>query len=129
MTAIAYSFTDAAQIGLFGTAADTERVTAPLTIAHRTALIDVAAAATDTGGPDGWIAESLTLDDGMLVWDTGIGIRLTFAAVKGHDGMYVQVLTGSDRQHLTAHADWPIALEFPRETARTLWHLIGIFTI
>ncbi|MFD6859146.1 hypothetical protein ACFWCF_17615 [Rhodococcus sp. NPDC060090] len=40
--------------------------------------------------------------------------------------MYVQVLTGPA---LTAEGDWPISLECPRETARTIWQLVGLFTI
>ncbi|MGN5240857.1 MULTISPECIES: hypothetical protein [unclassified Rhodococcus (in: high G+C Gram-positive bacteria)] len=44
----------------------------------------------------------------------------------GIDGMYVQVLTGPA---LTAEGDWPISLECPRETARTIWQLVGLFTI
>lgn len=119
---------------LLGEDVTTPRVTAPFTPAHRDTLIEVANSGwpADVEGPitgdlnEGWVAESLTLEEaGTLVWDAGVE-RLTFVAVTGIDGMYVQVLTGPD---LTAEADWPISLECPRETARTIWQLVGLFTI
>lgn len=127
---IDYDFTGPApQIGLFGLDPNAMRVTAPFTPAHRAALIEVGNANCESNADGGdWIAESIALEGGTLVWDAGVD-RLTFAAVRGGDGMYVQVLTGPTATHLTARADWPISLELPHETARTLWQLIGIFTI
>ncbi|MEE2061840.1 hypothetical protein [Rhodococcus artemisiae] len=127
---IDYDFAGPApQIGLFGLSPRSERVTAPFTPAHRAALIEVGNASCDSNADGGdWITESVVLDDGLLVWDAGVD-RLTFTAVRGDDGLYVQVLTGPTAAHLTARADWPINLELPHETARTIWHLIGIFTI
>lgn len=100
--------------------------TVPFTLTHRAALIEVVNTICGEDGGD-WIAESIALEDGTLVWDAGVG-RLTFTVVRGDDGMYVQALTGPTAQHLTERADWPISLELPHETARTISHLIGIFT-
>ncbi|BDB63541.1 hypothetical protein [Rhodococcus sp. RDE2] len=121
-------------LGLLGEDVTAPRVSAPFTETHWDTLIEVANSCwpADVEGPltgdlhEGWVAESLTLDeDGTLVWDAGVE-RLTLVAVNGIGGMYVQVLTGPAP---TAEADWPISLECPRETARTLWHLIGLFSI
>ena len=129
----------APQVGRFGTDPSEERAQAPFTEDHRTALLDVAVCSGPQGGrvdacihAEEWVGACLHLEDGMLVWDAGVG-RLSFAAVRGIDGMYVEVLTtpaGSSRgTTLVVEADWPISLELPRETARTIWHLIGIFSI
>lgn len=129
----------APQVGRFGTDPSEERVQAPFTEDHRTAVLEVAVCSGPRGGrvdacihAEEWVGACLHLEDGMLVWDAGVG-RLSFAAVRGIDGMYVEVLTtpaGPARgTTLVVEADWPISLELPRETARTIWHLIGIFTI
>ncbi len=110
-----------------------ERVQVPFTEAHRTALTEVAAADPlfEHLDPDTHLdqLEACTdLEHGMLRWDAGTD-PLRFAAVEGVDGTYVEVLTGSrDTPTLTAEAHWPITIEFPRETARTIWQLIGLYS-
>ncbi|MGW0021598.1 hypothetical protein ACWDUD_25060 [Rhodococcus sp. NPDC003382] len=133
-TTIEYSDGTAPRLALFARDPRRERVQMPFTEAHRTALKEVAAGIAGCERIDADIhlddrLEMWTdLEDGMLVWDAGDD-RLRFAAVEGVDGTYVEVLTGPrDAPTLTVEANWPITIEFPRETARTIWQLIGLYS-
>ncbi|MGW4019604.1 hypothetical protein ACWECW_25195 [Rhodococcus ruber] len=74
----------------------------------------------DSSDLDACLETWTDLEDGLLIWDAGIG-RLRFAVVHGIDGMYVEVLTGTrDATTLTAEAHGPIDFEVHHCGARSL---------
>lgn len=101
------------------------RITAPFTVAHLDALHTVAEEVADD---EAGLSDYLNLQGGVLSW-AAEGTRLLFAAVADADGMYVQVLRVLTDTTARLEADWPISLELPHETARTIWQLIGLYTL
>jgi len=127
-------YSDTPRIDLIGRDLHSKRRQVPFTEGHRAALKEAAsdladAERIDSADLDTCLETWTDLEDGLLIWDAGVG-RLRFAAVHGIDGLYVEVLTEDrDATTLTVEAHWPIDFEVHHCTARTIWHLIGLFSI
>ena len=109
-------YSDTPTIDLIGRDLRSKRRPVPFTEGHRAALKEVASNLVDveridSADLDACLETWTDLEDGLLIWDAGVG-RLRFAAVHGLDGMYVEVLTeGRDVTTLTVEAHWPIDFE------------------
>lgn len=126
-------YSDTPRIDLFACDLRSERIQVPFTEGHHTALKEVASSLAgiepiDPTELDACLETWTDLEDGLLIWDAGVG-TLRFAAVHGIDGLYVEVLTGTrEATTLTVQAHWPIDFDVHHCTARTIWHLIGLFS-
>ncbi|PCK23265.1 hypothetical protein CHR55_30410 [Rhodococcus qingshengii] len=69
--------------------------------------------------------ESLSLEDGTLVWDLVCQVRIL--AYQGRDGDYLAFRwLDRARKEETMMGEWPVDLADRRQTARAIWHLIGL---